>query len=330
MKATVRDIIILNILVATFLFVGAGIFHALESPNQYGQDHQFYEQINQATLDSLHKNLSVNMLKDEFDNLVKNVFKLKVTCPSRASSSYNWTYSGSLYFSANVITTIGYGHMTPSTFAGRMFCIFYALVGIPLCMLTLKVMGDKINELLGSFFIMISTKRQLRDGKGTEIKVMLTLTGLVLVFLFLGGTLYLSEDWSYFDGVYYCFIALSTIGFGDMVPTKGSAPSSAIQTLEYIIRGLYLVIGLVLVSSLVSSVVSALKVLDGWDCCRRTRCVCCQRKSSDFSDELGPKTDGLHSVSSGLDTIVFPSVIPFRRFASDEVTPLIDDPRWLY
>ena len=100
----------------------------------------------------------------------------------------------------------GYGHMTPSTFAGRMFCIFYALVGIPLCMSTLKVMGDKINELLGSFFIMISTKRQLRDGKQTKIKVMLTLTGLVLVFLFLGGTLYLSEDWSYFDGVYYCFI----------------------------------------------------------------------------------------------------------------------------
>lgn len=96
--------------------------------------------------------------------------------------------------------------MAPSTFAGRMFCIFYALVGIPLCMLTLKAMGDKINELLGSFFIMISTKRQLRDGKETKIKAMLTLTGLVLVFLFLGGTLYLSEDWSYFDGVYYCFI----------------------------------------------------------------------------------------------------------------------------
>ena len=96
--------------------------------------------------------------------------------------------------------------MTPSTFAGRMFCIFYAFVGIPLCMLTLKVMGDKINELLGNFFIIISTKRQFRDRKGTKIKVMLTLTGIVLVFLFLGGTLYLSEDWSYFDGVYYCFI----------------------------------------------------------------------------------------------------------------------------
>lgn len=66
--------------------------------------------------------------------------------------------------------------------------------------------------------------------------------------------------------------ALSTIGFGDMVPMKGNEASSVIQALEYIIRGVYLVIGLVMVSSFVSSVVSAVKVLDGWDCCRPTRC----------------------------------------------------------
>ena len=108
MKANVRDIIILNILVATFLFMGAGIFHVLESPNQSDQDHQFHEQINQAALDSLHENLSISMPKNEFDNLVKNVYKLKTDRPaSRASSSYNWSYSGSLYFSASVITTVG-------------------------------------------------------------------------------------------------------------------------------------------------------------------------------------------------------------------------------
>ena len=118
--------------------------------------------------------------------------------------------------------------MAPSTFAGRIFCIFYALVGIPLCMLTLKVMGDKINELLGNFFIMISTKRQLREGKRTKIKVMLTLTGLVLVFLFLGGTLYLSEDWSYFDGVYYCFIG--KVIMGDRTSIEGLGISSIIYS----------------------------------------------------------------------------------------------------
>ena len=169
-----------------------------------------------------------------------------------------------------------------------------------------------------------------------------------------------------------------------MVPVKGHEPSSGIQTLEYVIRGLYIVVGLVLVSSLVSAVMAAAKMFDRWDVCGRTRCkycglkfsllflranfflsiifrflfthfkiimfkrsfrekmpsfsicflsrlgVCCLRKTSDFSEELYPMTDGLYSVSRGLDTIVFPSVIPFRRFGSDEATPLINDSRWLY
>ena len=98
--------------------------------------------------------------------------------------------------------------MTPSTFAGRLFCIFYALFGIPLCLLTLRAVGQRINELLENLFILISSKSQLRQDKSTKIKVLLATTGLVLVFLLLGGLLYLSEDWSYFDGVYYCFIGI--------------------------------------------------------------------------------------------------------------------------
>ena len=51
---------------------------------------------------------------------------------------------------------------------------------------------------------------------------------------------------------------------------------------------------------------------------------------ADFSEELGPRSDGLYSVSRGLDNVVFPSVIPYRRFAADEAIPLVNDPRWLY
>ena len=96
--------------------------------------------------------------------------------------------------------------MAPSTFGGRLFCIFYALCGIPLCMLALKSIGERINELLESRFILISSKHPLRQDKSTKIKVMLCTAGLVLVLLLLGGLLYLSEGWSYFEGVYYCFI----------------------------------------------------------------------------------------------------------------------------
>lgn len=101
--------------------------------------------------------------------------------------------------------------MAPATFAGRLFCIFYALFGIPLCLLTLKAIGDRINELLENLLILIRSKSQFRQDKSTKVKIMLAAIGLVLVLLLLGGLLYLSEDWSYFDGVYYCFIGICNL-----------------------------------------------------------------------------------------------------------------------
>lgn len=65
--------------------------------------------------------------------------------------------------------------------------------------------------------------------------------------------------------------ALSTIGFGDMVPRKGREPSSGIQTLELVIRALYIILGLALVSSLLSA---AAEVFDKWNVCGQTKlCV---------------------------------------------------------
>ncbi|XP_068725201.1 two pore potassium channel protein sup-9-like [Montipora capricornis] len=328
MKTETKDIFILCVLLVSILFIGAGIFQVLERANQE-------DELNNANaksmLEKLRKTLSVNVSKVEFDSLVTKIREYYERKAQRTSGRYNWSYSGSLYFSASVVTTIGFGHMAPSTFAGRLFCIFYALLGIPLCLLTLKAMGERINRLLENLFILISSKSQLRQEKRTKIKVLLASTGLVLVFLLIGGLLYLSEDWSYFDAVYYCFIALCTIGFGDMVPRKSEDLTSGIQALEYVLRGLYLFLGLCLVSSVVCSAVSAVKMFDRWDVCGKTSCLCCQQKTScEFSEEMGPRPDGLYSVSRGLDTIVFPSVVPFRRFASDEATPLINDPRWLY
>ena len=108
MKASARDIFILSILVALFLFTGAGIFHVLENPSQSYQDHTSDQEIDQATLDNLHTNLSVNITKGEFHNLVKTIYEFRGNLPVRTASPIsNWTYFGSLYFSASVISTIG-------------------------------------------------------------------------------------------------------------------------------------------------------------------------------------------------------------------------------
>jgi voltage-gated potassium channel Kch len=41
-----------------------------------------------------------------------------------------WSYIDSLYFSVVTLTTIGYGDFTPQTDTGKIFTVFYIIVGI--------------------------------------------------------------------------------------------------------------------------------------------------------------------------------------------------------
>lgn len=41
-----------------------------------------------------------------------------------------WSWIDSLYFSVVTLTTVGYGDFSPTTDAGKLFTIFYILVGI--------------------------------------------------------------------------------------------------------------------------------------------------------------------------------------------------------
>ncbi|CAI4231902.1 unnamed protein product [Auanema sp. JU1783] len=52
-----------------------------------------------------------------------------------------WSFGNALIFAFTVITTIGYGHVAPETFYGRLFCIIYGVLGVPLTLLTIADMG---------------------------------------------------------------------------------------------------------------------------------------------------------------------------------------------
>ena len=44
----------------------------------------------------------------------------------------DWSWVDSFYFSTVAVTTVGFGDLTPTTDATKLFTVFYVLTGIPL------------------------------------------------------------------------------------------------------------------------------------------------------------------------------------------------------
>ncbi|KAL9982734.1 hypothetical protein ACROYT_G004819 [Oculina patagonica] len=127
-----------------------------------------------------------------------------------------WSFTGSLFFSGTVITTIGYGHFAPRTLPGRLFCMVYALFGIPITWLMLTSLGRKIVEHIG---MSLQNRECKPENKLYNLLCLLVATLLaffVMMVIALVGMF--AENWTFFEGIYFAFISLTTIGFGDYVP----------------------------------------------------------------------------------------------------------------
>ncbi|CAH1253380.1 KCNK10 [Branchiostoma lanceolatum] len=130
-----------------------------------------------------------------------------------------WSFWGACQFSVTLLTTIGYGSMAPSTPGGRVFCVLYGLFGIPLT----AVLLGKIAHGLGGVALRLTDKiNQLKPSWNKETVGMVVTAGLVvlglIIFVLLPAlTVSIIEEWVYLDALYFMFVSLSTIGFGDYI-----------------------------------------------------------------------------------------------------------------
>ncbi len=162
--------------------------------------------------------------------------------------------------------------MTPRTTAGQVFCMFYAFFGIPLTGLMLKSLGEKILDSIDSCFRAIDTRLMGREARSTNIRTSLLLfiimTSMILV---LAGLAVWYEGWSFFEGIYFAFITLSTIGFGDFVPshptlTSEDEPKEHFHVVLFVgITFVYITVGLSVVSSVLLSVTRSVENKTAWD-----------------------------------------------------------------
>lgn len=86
-------------------------------------------------------------------NILESVYFCLVVITTIGRRSVSHTHSGGYY------RRLGYGHTVPETKLGKMICVVYSIIGIPLCLVAFQTVGNKINNLISQLFSKFTVSR---------------------------------------------------------------------------------------------------------------------------------------------------------------------------
>jgi len=168
----------------------------------------------------------INILKNETEDVGVIAF-------SAPTDSSNWEFTSSLLFVTSIVTTIGYGHITPITVEGKVFCIIFSCVAIPFTLLFLSIIVSLIQngpiKMFEKWLIKFISKYFRISLLSIRILHLVIVTVILLVVILILPALffyYSENNWSLLDSFYYCYISLTTVGLGDFVPANADVNAS--------------------------------------------------------------------------------------------------------
>ncbi|XP_060260063.1 potassium channel subfamily K member 4 isoform X1 [Ovis aries] len=187
---------------------------------------------------------------------------------STSNSNHSaWDLGSAFFFSGTIITTIGYGNAALRTDAGRLFCIFYALVGIPLFGILLAGVGDRLGSSLRrgiGHIEAIFLKWHVPPGLVRILSaVLFLLIGCLLFVLTPTFVFCYMEGWSKLEAIYFVVVTLTTVGFGDYV--AGASPNQNFAAYQPLVW-FWILLGLAYFASVLTTIGNWLRVVS-----RRTR-----------------------------------------------------------
>ncbi|KAI5099080.1 potassium channel subfamily K member 13-like, partial [Silurus meridionalis] len=138
------------------------------------------------------------------------------------------------------LRSFGYGLAAPTTTNGRIFLIFFGLIGCSAAILLFNLFIERVITLITYVLSRCHEQKMSNKSQGAAASNLTTQPGgttsgqedwkpsvyhvtlIMLAVCFLvactaSGLYSAVEDWSYLESMYFCFVTFSTMGFGDMV-----------------------------------------------------------------------------------------------------------------
>ncbi|XP_066911149.1 potassium channel subfamily K member 4-like [Clytia hemisphaerica] len=162
----------------------------------------------------------------------------------------------------SIVYTIGYGNIVAKSDMGKFLTIIYAIFAIPITTASVVFCGRFITAVI-KYLIIFFESRVLKRNKIVKFRskiifaeIILNLASITALSLFYHFTLLRKKP--FFDSVYFVFISLSTIGFGDVTLDLDTiSESTLILFLSVLLDWLLFYIGFSSLASLISTMVSS-------------------------------------------------------------------------
>ncbi|KAJ8679316.1 hypothetical protein QAD02_015103 [Eretmocerus hayati] len=158
------------------------------------------------------------------------------------SDPLKWDFYNSFYFAYTVVSTIGYGNLAPTNMMGRVLMVLYALIGIPINGILLAHLGEFFGQTFVTAVRRYKTYKQNQNDYSKKslsslekrkfslaMQIFMYLIPGFVMFIFFPAFLFSHfEGWTYDEAVYYAFVTLTTIGFGDYVAGQDNSKGEGI------------------------------------------------------------------------------------------------------
>ncbi|KAL7863109.1 hypothetical protein SRHO_G00120930 [Serrasalmus rhombeus] len=250
---------LLTILAAVLLYLvmGALVFGWLETP----REELAYGKLLNSRLAFLQNHTCVRESSlSKFTQEVVDAIEAGVDAKSTANFTSRWDLSNAFFFCGTIITTIGFGNLSPKTEGGQLFCIFYALVGIPIFGILLAGVGDHLGTILRRAVAKIEALF-LKRVSPTSVRVISAVFSILigcLIFIALPTVVFQEvEQWTLLEAGYFVVITLTTVGFGDYVADNRRQGIPMYKPLVW----LWIVFGLAYFASILTMIGNWLRVL---------------------------------------------------------------------